>query len=135
LQVDRREHRCDTALSDMSGIADCRNRRFVALALAAFCCAGGGSDAFTCAPDQLQPFMTLRSPRPDAMNHKAMNPDDDDDEVQVRPYRNRSLAWTMRYRQLNPYEQVRKRVIGFGHRSKDDWDEAVVGYIVWSNEL
>lgn len=71
--------------------------------------------------------MTLRCPRLEAPNHMNMNPDDEDDadEVRIRPYRNRSLAWTMRYRKLNPYEQVRKRVIGFGHRSKDDWDEAV----------
>lgn len=50
---------------------------------------------------------------------------DDDDEITVHPYRNRSLAWTLRYRKLNPYEQVRARVISFGHRSKADWDEAV----------
>lgn len=49
---------------------------------------------------------------------------DDDDEQTVKPYRNRSLAWTNRYRKLNPYEKVRARVIHFGHRSKDDWDDA-----------
>ncbi|KAL3817573.1 hypothetical protein ACHAXA_010592 [Cyclostephanos tholiformis] len=36
-----------------------------------------------------------------------------------------SLAWTLRYRRLNPYERARSRVISFGHRSKDDWDDAV----------
>jgi hypothetical protein len=51
--------------------------------------------------------------------------DDDDDEPKVRPYRNRSLAWTLRYRRLNPYENARARVISFGMRSKDDWDEAM----------
>lgn len=51
--------------------------------------------------------------------------DEDDDDVAIKPYRNRSLAWTKRYRQLNPYERVRKRVLGFGHRSKSDWDDAV----------
>ena len=51
--------------------------------------------------------------------------DDDDDEPKVRPYRNRSLAWTLRYRSLNPYENARARVISFGMRSKDDWDEAM----------
>ena len=51
--------------------------------------------------------------------------DDDDDET-IKPYRNRSLAWTIRYRTLNPYEKVRARVINnFGHRSKEDWDEAM----------
>ena len=50
--------------------------------------------------------------------------DDDDDDTTVKPYRNRSLAWTLRYRKLNPYEMARARVISFGHRSKDDWDEA-----------
>ena len=49
----------------------------------------------------------------------------DDDELAIKPYRNRSLSWTLRYRTLNPYEKVRARVISFGHRSKDDWDEAV----------
>jgi hypothetical protein len=49
----------------------------------------------------------------------------DDGDIPVRPYRNRSMAWTLRYRQLNPYEVARARVISFGHRSKDDWDEAV----------
>ena len=53
------------------------------------------------------------------------NVDDAENELQVKPYRNRSMAWTMRYRQLNPYEQARARVISFGHRSKEDWDEAV----------
>ena len=51
--------------------------------------------------------------------------DDDDDEVNIKPYRNRSLAWTKRYRKLNPYETCRKRVLNFGHRSKEDWDEAM----------
>ena len=57
--------------------------------------------------------------------------DDDDDEPTIKPYRNRSLAWTIRYRTLNPYEKARARVINnFGHRSKADWDEAVSnGYI------
>jgi hypothetical protein len=51
--------------------------------------------------------------------------DDDDDDVTVKPYRNRSIAWTQRYRELNPYEKARARVISFGHRSKHDWDDAV----------
>ena len=52
--------------------------------------------------------------------------DDDDETTTIKPYRNRSLAWTIRYRTLNPYEKVRARVINnFGHRSKDDWDEAM----------
>ena len=51
--------------------------------------------------------------------------DGDEDEIPVKAYRNRSMAWTLRYRKLNPYEVARARVIGFGHRSKEDWDEAV----------
>lgn len=51
--------------------------------------------------------------------------DDDDETTTIKPYRNRSLAWTKRYRKLNPYEQCRQRVIQFGHRSKDDWDDAM----------
>lgn len=55
----------------------------------------------------------------------SKNSYDDDDEETVEPYRNRSLAWTRRYRKVNPYEKVRIRVMNFGHRSKDDWDDAV----------
>jgi hypothetical protein len=51
--------------------------------------------------------------------------DDDDDPNMILPYRNRSLSWTLRYRRLNPYERARSRAIGHGHRSKDDWDDAV----------
>jgi hypothetical protein len=51
--------------------------------------------------------------------------DADDDDVAIKPYRNRSLAWTKRYRALLPYERARARVISFGHRSKSDWDDAV----------
>ena len=51
--------------------------------------------------------------------------DDDDDEITIKPYRSRSLAWTKRYRKLNPYEKCRQRVLQFGHRSKEDWDEAM----------
>ena len=49
---------------------------------------------------------------------------DDDDDIEIKPYGSRSLAWTKRYRRLNPYEKVRNRVLQFGHRSKDDWDDA-----------
>jgi len=49
---------------------------------------------------------------------------DDEDTPIIKPYRNRSLAWTLRYRKVNPYEMARTRVLGFGHRSKDDWDDA-----------
>jgi hypothetical protein len=51
--------------------------------------------------------------------------DDDPDTVDVKPYGRRSLAWTKRYRRLNPYETVRRRVLRFGHRSKLDWDDCV----------
>ena len=51
--------------------------------------------------------------------------DDDDDDIEIKPYGSRSLAWTKRYRRLNPYEKVRQRVLRFGHRSKADWDDAV----------
>ena len=65
------------------------------------------------------------------VQHKNSNSNDenvddhDDEEDSIKPYRNRSLAWTLRYRKLNPYERARTRVLGFGHRSKDDWDDAV----------
>jgi len=52
--------------------------------------------------------------------------DDDDDDSTVQPYGNRSLQWTQRYRKLIPYEEARRRVLKFGHRSKEDWDECVM---------
>ena len=51
--------------------------------------------------------------------------DEQDDDDIIQPYLNRSLAWTLRYRKLNPYEKVRRRVLSFGHRCKEDWDECV----------
>ena len=39
------------------------------------------------------------------------------------PYKNRSLAWTNRYRKLIPYESARSRAISLGLRSKAEWDE------------
>lgn len=56
---------------------------------------------------------------------KDWSDDNDNDEIAIKPYRNRSLAWTKRYRKLNPYEKCRQRVLQFGHRSKEDWDEAM----------
>lgn len=53
--------------------------------------------------------------------------DEDDDESQLlqQPYRNRSLAWTNRYRTLLPYEQARAKVIAMGFYSKLDWDDYI----------
>ena len=51
--------------------------------------------------------------------------DEQDEDDTIEPYLNRSLAWTLRYRKLNPYEKVRRRVLNFGNRSKEDWDECV----------
>lgn len=50
---------------------------------------------------------------------------DDEDDEDIKPYGSRSLAWTKRYRRLLPYEECRRRVLTFGHRSKADWDECV----------
>lgn len=61
----------------------------------------------------------------DDANEDKTDDDEEDEGAFIKPYRNRSLAWTKRYRKLNPYERVRARVISFGHRSKSDWDDAV----------
>lgn len=66
---------------------------------------------------------------PEQSNEGARNDDFDDDEgedddIEIKPYGSRSLAWTKRYRRLNPYETCRQRVMTFGHRSKADWDDA-----------
>ena len=62
----------------------------------------------------------------DETNEGDENDDDEEEEEDnIKPYGNRSLAWTKRYRRLNPYDKCRARVLRFGHRSKEDWDEAV----------
>ncbi|CAJ1953962.1 unnamed protein product [Cylindrotheca closterium] len=74
--------------------------------------------------DEEDPDM-LHEEEEDENDLQEEDDDDDDDETTIKPYRNRSLAWTKRYRKLNPYETCRGRVLQFGHRSKEDWDEAV----------
>lgn len=50
--------------------------------------------------------------------------DDDDDTIEdERPYRNRSLAWTRKYRQLVSYEYARRCAMDLGLRSQEDWEE------------
>mmetsp|Transcript_30948 Transcript_30948/g.62829 ORF Transcript_30948/g.62829 Transcript_30948/m.62829 type:complete len:212 (+) Transcript_30948:477-1112(+) len=61
----------------------------------------------------------------DATEQNPEDEEDEEDEEQIKPYGNRSLAWTKRYRRLNPYEKCRNRVLRFGHRSKADFDEAM----------
>lgn len=75
-------------------------------------------------PNKYNDNVVLSGAVDDANESKNDNGDNDGD-VGIKPYRNRSLAWTKRYRKLNPYERVRARVISFGHRSKSDWDDAV----------
>jgi protein tyrosine phosphatase len=69
------------------------------------------------------------SPRQDQKITNSRNEDDDDDDDDESdaqlPYRNRSLAWSNRYRNLIPYDQVRTKVIAMGFYSKDDWDEFI----------
>lgn len=60
-----------------------------------------------------------------ATEQNPENEEDEEEEEQIKPYGNRSLAWTKRYRRLNPYEKCRNRVLRFGHRSKADFDEAM----------
>jgi hypothetical protein len=70
--------------------------------------------------------MNGSDPRDDDDDDDDDDEDDDDDSASILlPYRNRSLGWTKRYRKLNSYEQCRQRVLQFGHRSKQDWDEAM----------
>jgi hypothetical protein len=60
--------------------------------------------------------------------HSAHSSSDDfteNDEENTIPYRNRSLAWTNRYRTLIPYEKARQEAISMGFYSKEEWDEYV----------
>lgn len=50
---------------------------------------------------------------------------DDEEEIEQSAYRNRSLAWTQKYRKLIPYENARQRAMALGLRSKDEWDECL----------
>ena len=54
-------------------------------------------------------------------SHDNEGEDDDDDEVTA--YKNRSVAWTRRYRKLIPYEKARARAMSLGLRSPDEWDD------------
>lgn len=42
-----------------------------------------------------------------------------------KPYGNKSMAWTNRFRRLFPYETARRAVMDLGLRSKEEWDEYV----------
>eukprot|EP00569_Conticribra_weissflogii_P016665 CAMPEP_0171402378 /NCGR_PEP_ID=MMETSP0880-20121228/8513_1 /TAXON_ID=67004 /ORGANISM="Thalassiosira weissflogii, Strain CCMP1336" /LENGTH=215 /DNA_ID=CAMNT_0011917037 /DNA_START=75 /DNA_END=722 /DNA_ORIENTATION=- len=63
--------------------------------------------------------------RNDNQEKSNVNDHDDDDEENETAYRNRSLAWTKRYRTLLRYDQARRSVIRLGLRSKEEWDEYV----------
>lgn len=49
--------------------------------------------------------------------------DGEDDEEDIRPYKERSLAWTKRYRKLVPYDAARLTAMRLGLRSKEEWDD------------
>jgi hypothetical protein len=68
--------------------------------------------------------MANNNPEDEEEDHIASE-NEEEDEMTIQPYLNRSLAWTLRYRKLNPYDKVRRRVLNFGHRSKGDWDECI----------
>lgn len=53
----------------------------------------------------------------------ASNSNMDENEENNRPYKNRSLSWTNRYRKLIPYEAARARAISIGLGSKKEWDD------------
>jgi len=52
----------------------------------------------------------------------AKNHETDDDE-DIQPYGNRTLAWTKRYRNLVPYEAARLTAMRLGLRSQEEWDD------------
>jgi len=56
-------------------------------------------------------------------DHKDDDDDDDDENEGQTPYRNRSLAWTNRYRKLIPYEKARAMAMTLGLQSEQDWDD------------
>jgi len=62
---------------------------------------------------------------PKADDDRIHSEEEDDDDDTIIAYNNRSLLWTMRYRELLPYEYARRRVLSLGLQSKADWDEYV----------
>lgn len=48
---------------------------------------------------------------------------DEEEEPSSGVYRNRSLAWSRRYRRLLPYDWARREAMKLGLRSRDDWDD------------
>ena len=65
---------------------------------------------------------TTRLARPLCQSSDDMTENDEENTI---PYRNRSLAWTNRYRTLIPYEKARQEAISMGFYSKEEWDEYV----------
>ena len=62
----------------------------------------------------------------DSLSHNDDDDEDDsEDSLEEKPYGNRSLAWTRRYRKLIPYSVARQQAIALGYRSKADWDEKI----------
>ena len=76
-------------------------------------------------------FCTNKQVNNDPVDKEDDDDDDDDDGPSLQPYRNRSLAWTNKYRALLPYEQARSKVIAMGFYSKSDWDDCI-GREQWS---
>lgn len=104
----------------LCGVGDC----FLITRTSAFCI----SDLRPWSLRKLQPCQFLYIKKESSNEDDDCNDDDeDDDESQLlqQPYRNRSLAWTNRYRTLLPYEQARAKVIAMGFYSKLDWDDYI----------
>jgi hypothetical protein len=57
-------------------------------------------------------------------NNNEMRMDDEDD-AEEKPYKNRSLYWTTKYRQLLPYHTIRQMVHKMGFHSKEEWDDVL----------
>ena len=49
--------------------------------------------------------------------------DDEDDDDNIKPYLNRTLGWTKRYRKLVPYANARQTAMRLGLRSKAEWED------------
>ncbi|GKY96883.1 hypothetical protein MPSEU_000647400 [Mayamaea pseudoterrestris] len=75
----------------------------------------GGSTSTT------NPSQMFHHPIFGSASHEA--DDDDDDEYYEKPYGNRSLAWTRRYRRLLPYQWARNEAMKLGLRTKEEWND------------
>ena len=60
---------------------------------------------------------------PTESSRRYATPAGGDDDNDITPYKDRSLAWTKRYRKLIPYEAARLTAMRLGLCSEEEWED------------